>query len=116
MLIDKINSTLLKYKKDFESKFDLIVSIEKSIIEQKISLSFSINYANRKYSLFNLSLIDLDGNISLEYNYYKNSEYLIVKYDSLKKLLDKFIESEKTGNLIEYLLDINNKFKINNGL
>ena len=86
--------------------------INNRISEGKIIYDYEIKYErNLSCKIFEISLLDMNGNLSLTVFYFKDSETFYIKDNELENKIDEIISSDKMGDFMGYLILINSKQK-----
>ena len=109
-----IGKLLTNYSKSLSEDTNGVLSgvINNRISEGKIIYDYEIKYErNLSCKIFEISLLDMNGNLSLTVFYFKDSETFYIKDNELENKIDEIISSDKMGDFMGYLILINSKQK-----
>lgn len=109
-----IGKLLINYSKSLSEDTNNVLSglTENRISDGKIIYDYKIKYGeNLLFKIFEICLLDMNGNVSLSVFYFKDSETFYIKDDELENKIDGIISSDKMGDFMGYLILINSKQK-----
>jgi uncharacterized protein YkuJ len=109
-----IGKLLTNYSKSLSEDTNNVLSglTENRISDGKIIYDYKVKYGeNLLCKIFEICLLDMNGNVSLSVFYFKDSETFYIKDTELESKIDGIISSDKMGDFIGYLILINSKQK-----
>ncbi len=117
-----IGKLLTNYSKSLSEDTNGVLSgvFNNRISEGKIIYDYEIKYGrigneevgeNLSCKIFEICLLDMNGNLSLTVFYFKDSETFYIKNNELENKIDEIISSDKMGVFMGYLILINSKQK-----
>ena len=109
-----IGKLLYNYSKSLsEDTNNVLTGLTENIIsDNKITYDYKIKYGeNLLCKIFEICILDMNGNISLSVFYLKDSETFYIKDGELENKIDEIISSDKMGDFMGYLILINSKQK-----
>ena len=110
-----IGKLLTNYSKSLSEDTNGVLSgvINNRISEGKIIYDYEIKgrIENLSCKIFEICLLDMNGNVSLSVFYFKDTETFYMKDNELENKIDDVISSDKMGDFMGYLILINSKQK-----